>query len=298
MRTLILILIGVAWVQMVYAADGRSYSEQLSASATGHVQIDDIAGSVTVNGWDKPEVDIQGELGATVERVDVTHTADRIVIKVILPENLNHLNHMLDRGAEAALQVHVPVNSTLEVSTVSAPITIDGIHGASRLHSVSGDVHAGLAGADEDAASVSGNVYVSGNPTVATVRVSTVSGTVFLTHGVGDISAHTVSGRLDLAVDGAKSSDVGSVNGEVDYHGHLMPDAQMNATTVDGKLTVHVSADAGYMYNIATFGGTIYTCFGGQNGSGPLSGQVGANGAGHASVRLRTLRGGVYLCDR
>ncbi|HTY49132.1 MAG TPA: hypothetical protein VMB48_05525 [Steroidobacteraceae bacterium] len=295
MRTHILFFSGLACARMVCAADGRPYSEHLPASATGSVQISNIAGSVTVNGWDKPEVDVDGELGTSVERVDVTHTADRIEIKVILPQNLNHVP---DRSAEATLQVHVPVNSTVGVSTVSAPITVDGIRGASRLHSVSGDVHAGLAGAEEEAASVNGNVYVSGNPTVATVRVSTVNGTVFLTHGVGDISAHTVNGRLDLAVDAAKSSEVSSVNGEVDFRGHLLPDAHMKATTVNGRLIVHVSADAGFMYDIATFGGSVHTCFGAQNGSGPRSGQVGSNGAGHASVHLGTLRGDIELCDR
>jgi hypothetical protein len=295
MRTPILIFIGTAWVQMACAADTRPYSEHLSASPVGSVQINNIAGSVTVNGWDKPEVDIQGELGATVERVDVVRTGDRIVIKVMLPQNLNHAP---DHSEEAKLQVHVPVSSTLEVSTVSAPISVDGIRGPSKIHSVSGDVRAGLAGADEEATSVSGNVYVSGNPTVASLRTSTVSGTVFLTHGVGDINARTVNGRLVLAVDGSKSVDVGSVAGDVVFRGHLMPDAQMNATTVAGKLTVKVSADAGYRYEINTFNGSVHTCFGGQNGGGPLSGQVGPNGPGHASVHVRALHGDIDLCDR
>jgi DUF4097 and DUF4098 domain-containing protein YvlB len=295
MRTYFLFCIGLACTQLVCAADERAYSQHLSASPTGSVRISDISGSVTVNGWDKPEVDIQGELGAMVERVELTRTGDQIVIKVRLPENLGH---MPDHGGDATLQVHVPLNSTLEVSTVSAPISVDGIHGTSRLHSVSGEVRAGLAGADEEAASVSGDVHVSGNPAAATLRTSTVSGTVFLTHGVGDISARTVNGRLDLAVDGAKSVDVSSVTGAVTFRGHLLPDAHLKATTVDGKLSVQVSADAGYMYDIATFGGAIHTCFGGQDENGRLRGQVAPNGAGHGSVHLRTLRGAIDLCDR
>jgi hypothetical protein len=295
MRTLILFLVGLTSVPIVCAADGRAYAEHLAANPNGSVQINNIAGSVTVNGWEKPEVDIQGELGATVDRVEVTHTDDRIVIKVLLPQNLNHA---LDRGDEARLQVRVPMNSTLQVSTVSAPISVDGIHNESKLHSVSGEIHAGLAGANEEANSVSGDVHVSGNPTVSTLRTSTVSGTVFLQHGLGDINAHTVNGRLDLAVDGSKRVDIGSVNGEVVFRGHLMPDADMKVTTVDGKLSVKVAADAGYAYDIATFGGSIHTCFGGPDGSGHVDGQVGPNGTGHASVHLRSLRGGIDLCDR
>ncbi len=65
-----------------------------------------------------------------------------------------------------------------------------------------------------------------------------------------------------------------------------MPDAQMNATTVAGKLTVKVSADAGYLHEINTFNGSVHTCFGGQNGNAPLSGQVGPNGPGRESGLL------------
>ncbi|HEV2703298.1 MAG TPA: hypothetical protein VGV09_16850, partial [Steroidobacteraceae bacterium] len=156
MRALIVFLIGFAWAQMVCAADDKAYSEHLAASPTGSVQINDVAGSVTVNGWEKPEVDIQGELGAAVERVEVTHTEDHIVIKVILPHDLDHAP---DHSSEVRLQVHVPLNSSLEVSTVSAAITVEGIQKASKLRTVSGEVHAGLAGADEEVTSVNGNIF-------------------------------------------------------------------------------------------------------------------------------------------
>lgn len=295
MRAFILCITGLACVQAVCAADTRAYSEHLPASPTGTVQIDNVAGSVTVTGWDKPQVDVQGQLGTYVERVDVTHTDDAIVIKVKLRENEFHLP---DHGADAILQVHVPQNSTLEVSTVSAPITVDGIHKASRLHSVNADVHAGVAGTDVEAASVNGNVHVTGSPDLASLRTSTVNGTVFLTHGAGAINAHTVNGKLDLEVDGAKSVDVGSVSGEVAFRGRLLPDAHLKATAVNGQLSMKVSADAGYKYDISTFGGSIHTCFGGQDGSGPVKGQVGQGGAGQGSVHLSTLHGGIELCDK
>jgi DUF4097 and DUF4098 domain-containing protein YvlB len=293
MRALIILFIGVAWVQTVSAADGGAYAEHVSASPTGTVEIDNVAGSVTVTGWEKPEVDVQGKLGASVDRVDVAQTADRIVIKVMLSEK-----RVPDHGAEATLQVRVPLNSTLLVHTVSAPITVDGLHGKSSLHSVGGDIRAALAGADEEVTSVGGNIYVSGNPIVTTLRTSTVGGTIVLTGGVGDIHAHTVAGRLDLAVDGAKNVDAGSVAGEVAVRGHLMPDAHTKASTVNGNMSIKVSADAGYTYEIASFGGSIHTCFGEQSVSGHLRGQVGSNGADGASVHLSTMHGTIDLCDK
>ncbi len=62
--------------------------------------------------------------------------------------------------------------------------------------------------------------------------------------------------------------------------------------------SVKISADAGYTYGIATFGGSIHTCFGAQGGSGHLRGQVESNGADQASLHLSTMHGTIELCDK
>ena len=50
------------------------------------VEISNVAGSIQVTGWDKSTVSVHGELGGSVERVDVTSQAGRTSIKVVLPE--------------------------------------------------------------------------------------------------------------------------------------------------------------------------------------------------------------------
>lgn len=300
MRALIPLLTALALASTAHAAADQSYAEHLPATASGTVQISNVSGSVTVTAWDKAEVDIKGELGPNVERVDVTHTEDHIVIKVVLPQNL-HFD--ADRGTDAKLQVRVPAASTLEVSTVSAPITVDGLKGASRLRTVSGDIHADAPGAREELASVSGNVFLGANSSVKTTKVSTVSGSVVLTHGNGDVNARTINGKLDLTVDSATSVEFGSISGSVDFHGHLARDASLRGSTVEGTLSVKVSADDGYKYEVATFGGSLHSCFATQPAvqspsSGPHGRLNGTTGAGNATVKLTSMRGSIDLCDR
>ena len=46
-------------------------NQRLPLSSGGRVELGNIAGSVTVRGWDRNEVQVTGQLGRSVERVDV-----------------------------------------------------------------------------------------------------------------------------------------------------------------------------------------------------------------------------------
>src|ERR1700761_1154561 len=85
MRSTLLMMIGLSAAGTLHAADSKSYAEHVPATPTGPVHIGNISGSVTVSGWDKSEVEITGELGAKVERVEVTHDEQGVNIKVVLP---------------------------------------------------------------------------------------------------------------------------------------------------------------------------------------------------------------------
>ena len=49
------------------------------------VDISNVAGAIEVTGWDRNEVSVHGELGAGVERVDVSSQPGHTTIKVVLP---------------------------------------------------------------------------------------------------------------------------------------------------------------------------------------------------------------------
>src|SRR5271170_2967845 len=93
--------------------------EHRPANSQGSVEIINVAGSIEIQGWDKPEVAVSGTIGKNVERVDVTSDGDRTSIHV-----LHRSEHFLGFGSDgdARLLVHVPVNSSISASLVSSDL--------------------------------------------------------------------------------------------------------------------------------------------------------------------------------
>ena len=276
------------------ASGDKTFERQVPAEARGVVDISNVSGRIDVTGWDRPEVSVRAELGESVERVDVNSDHGRTTVKVVLP-------HHSERDGDAHLHVQVPKDSELTVSAVSADVTTAGVTGVQRLHTVSGDITAELAGSDLELKSVSGDVKLKGHGQPARLHMSTVSGDVHLEHGAGDLEAGTVSGTLVVSLDSARSVRVRSTSGDVHFEGKLTRGADFDATSVSGDLNVRASAEGGYAYEISTFSGEISNCFNAtpsEHGHTPGHTLQGTRGDGAAHMRLKTMSGDVQLCDR
>ncbi len=273
-------------------ADSKSFERAVPAEPRGVVDISNVSGRIEVIGWDRPEVNVRGELDEGVERVDVTSEHGRTVVKVVLPHAGHH--------GDADLRVKVPKESEVNVSAVSAEVTTSGVQGEQRLSAVSGDITAEFAG-DLEVKTVSGEVKLKGHGQPARLHVRSVSGDVRLEHGAGDLEAGTVSGSLVLSLDSARSVRARTTSGDLHFEGKLNRGADLDATSVSGDLHVRASADGGYSFEARSFNGDITNCFGAEpverhHGSGHTLEGTRGEGAGH--VRLNTMSGSIQLCDR
>src|ERR1700722_13182498 len=131
-----------------------SIDQHREANPQGAVEINNVAGSIDVQGWDKSEVAVTGTIGKDVERVDVTGDANRTSIRVVLPRG----THLSMRDGEAHLVVHVPTNSSVSTSLVSSDLKASAVHGALELRTVSGSI-SGDGGGDLRANDVSGDIH-------------------------------------------------------------------------------------------------------------------------------------------
>ena len=288
----------VLWVALGASAPlpaaEKSFDKVVSAEPKGVVDISNVAGSVQVSGWDRNEVSVHGDLDQDVERVDVTSQPGRTTIKVVLP---NHARH-----AEAALRVQIPQGSELDVSAVSADVKVMKVQGVQRLQTVSGELGADLAQADTELKSVSGDITLHGHGQGANVHASTVSGDLRIEHAAGDLDLGTVSGEVKASVDGARGLRVRSTSGDVSFEGKLTRGASVDAESVSGTLTLRVSADGGFAYELSSFSGDIDNCFGqhaertSQYSPGKVLRGTSGEGAGH--VHLRSMSGGLEVCDK
>jgi DUF4097 and DUF4098 domain-containing protein YvlB len=285
------VLVGAA--AMAHAED--SFEKRVPAAPTGVVEISNVAGSVSVAGWDKPEVDVRAELGSDETRVEVTSEDGRTRIRVIVPRNS-------DDESDTEMQVRVPRGSELQISTVSADIVARDVTGEQRLKSVSGNVKTDIAASDIEVKTVSGDLWLRGKSEDTDLRLSTVSGNVRLERAAGEVDAVTTSGDLSLDVQPARSVRVRTTSGSVEYRGKLARDASFEAESVSGDLNVRASAENGFDFEMTSFSGDIENCFNLEaektNRYGPGQRLSGKRGEGGAKIRMQTMSGEIDLCDR
>jgi hypothetical protein len=275
------------------AASSKSFDKEVAAEARGVVEVSNTSGSVEVTGWDRAEVSVHGEIGDGVERVDVTSTPGRTLIKVVLPGHSG-------RDGDAKLHIHIPRDSELHLATVSADANVSGVQGAQRVNAVSGDVSTEIAGSDLELKTVSGDVKIKGHGQSARLHVSTVSGDVHLEHGAGDLEISSVSGTLVVTLDTARSLHARTTSGDLRFAGKLTRGASFDAASVSGDLNVRAGADGGYAYEVSTFSGDIHDCFDAKRDKSGIVGHsiAGSRGEGSGHMRLKTMSGDIEICDR
>ena len=293
-KSIVKVLIGMLALTVFSAANARDVDEAVDAASDGHVDIINISGSIEVYGWSKSSVEVTGELGEKVEELILERDGDKVLVKVKVPRN-NSSNISSD------LTIRVPAGSSIDVSTVSADITSEGVHGEQKLHTVSGDVEAAVSKSDVSAESVSGDVDVTGDGSDIEVAANTVSGDVTVIDVSGAVSAEVVSGEV-LVRDGSfDRATLNSVNGEVTFQADLRDGGKLTIETVNGDVDVQFGAEVEGRFDVETFNGDITNCFGPkpQRTSKYTPGLElrYTIGDGGGRVIISTLNGDIDLCD-
>jgi hypothetical protein len=189
----------------------------LMADAKGDLDISNVAGTVNVTGWDRNEVRVTGSLAEGVERLEFTSEGKRTLIKVVLKKS----THWGDDGG-AELSIRVPVGSRLDVSTVSAEITVKGVTGTQRLQTVSGEISTDVATEEAEVKTVSGDVILRGEGTPSVLTLTTVSGNAsWRVVSRAQVTATTVSGDLNLPLDAITRARLRTTSGNLSLRGVL-----------------------------------------------------------------------------
>jgi DUF4097 and DUF4098 domain-containing protein YvlB len=276
-------------------AHAASIDEHRPANPQGAVEIENVAGSIDVQGWDKSEVAVGGTIGKDVERVDVTADGNRTSIRVILPRGPNWGM----RDGSAHLVIHVPANSSIRASLVSSDFKVSAVHGALELRTVSGNI-SGDGGGDVHANAVSGEIHLTATA-AKVIEVKSVSGDIDLTGGNSDIEATTVSGSAHLKLGTVSRARFKTVSGDVSVTLAAAADAQIEGESVSGDIKLNFASAPAADYDVETMSGDIDNCFGPkpiESRHGPGSRLTFKTGEGSASIRVSTRSGSVRLCAK
>lgn len=165
------------------------FHRSLAAAGAAQVNVTNVAGSIAVTAWDRPDVDVSAVIyGAdknSVARTHVVATRNGSVIAVKTQYDNNDSFFGNRNGGEVDYVIRVPKRLSVSVTNVSGPTTLNGLAGNVDATEVSGRLDASLgqlAGAR--------NVHMSAISGRITVRIKRNSD--------ARVNASTISGAVDL----------------------------------------------------------------------------------------------------
>jgi len=267
---------------------GQSVDKSWDIDADATISIENIAGYIEVRGWDRNEAHLTGELGDSVDELEINASSSSLQISVV---NRNQRN--VD---STELRLMMPKGATIDASGVSADIDISGLDNEKlSANSVSGDVGVKAASRRVAIETVSGELEFIGN----TPRISaeTVSGDMNLSGIAGEIEATTVSGDVELQAGLVDSMKLETVSGDVTAVAEVAGNGKLSAESMSGDVTIVLPASQSALFRAQSFSGRISTDFGSVERAkhGPGSHLKYLSGSNGAEVRVESFSGNIKL---
>ena len=287
-KTALMMLVALA-VAGVALAD-RTVDETRPLAADGRVEISNISGEIKVTGWSGDGVSITGTLEDGVKELDISSGGSRLSIEVDLERRTRN-------NGSAYLTIKVPVTAGVEIETVSANISVDGVLGELDLESVSGQVEVSGETRSLEAASVSGDVIATS--TAGSSELESVSGDIIVRHATGRLEASVVSGNIEIEGGALDSFDGETVSGSIFCAARPTDRGRFSMETMSGRIEMVVSPDISADFYIETFSGSIRNDIGPSpkrtDEYGPGKELRFTAGAGDARISIESFSGSVKL---
>jgi DUF4097 and DUF4098 domain-containing protein YvlB len=245
---LLVLATGLAW-------SAQTVNESHPVARGAEIDIENIAGSLNIVGWDAAEVQIEGTLGDGVEGLDVEVADNGVRIKVEYDEDYHG-----KQASQTDLIIRVPSSSPVSVETISSSIDVSGVRGALDLESVSGKISVKGMPEGLDIENVSGAISVESAPDKS--DLASVSGSITVGAAMGSLDAENVSGSIVIEGGTLAGADIETVSGSITCKAIPGPQGDIDMETMSGSITLVVDAGAVASYDLETFSGTIANEFG------------------------------------
>jgi DUF4097 and DUF4098 domain-containing protein YvlB len=272
-------------------------NETRAVNADARIDVSNVKGSITVSGWDKPEVAISGTLGDGAKKLAVDGDASHLRIKVEAPDRQGWFSWGADtRMGDTMLDIKVPRGAEMKIESVSADVSLTGVAGRSlNVDSVSGKQRLDSGAKDVELDSVSGDIDITGKAERA--HVETVSGNIRARGLGGTLKFETVSGDVDAENAGYREINAGTVSGDIELRGAPDDGARIDVETMSGDLRLRLPSTASTRISASTFSGRIRSDFGKvtEPEHGPGSSLDATVGGGAGQVKIETFSGDVDI---
>lgn len=268
-----------------------------AANPTARIAISNVSGEVEIVGWDRPQVEVTGQLGDGAQPLAITGDAASLSIKVRAQRKSGWFNWgSNDTMGATVLHVRVPRAATLDVNVISAAVGIDGTAGGTlTIHTVSGKVRLNATTPLLKVEAVSGGIELAGHADQANLQ--TVSGDILAPSLGGNAELQTVSGLIHVDGGPWRQFTLSTVSGDVQVAGGVAAGGSMNIDSMSGDVQVTLPAASNASLHASTFSGSLRSDFGHVNQSqhGPGSSLDATLGNGDGKLELETFSGDLRI---
>jgi len=288
-RLCLLIVGALAMSTPAWVLAGEDIDRTLALPANGLVRIENMAGTVELETWERDEVQVRGEPGDSVEDIEIVSGSNEVQVRVRNREGQRRMD-----GTD--LHLRIPVGASIEVETVSADVSLSGSRGERIvLRTVSGDLEVEAAPGQVELHAVSGDVEFEGE--VRRSAFETVSGEIVIVGAAGEIRASTVSGDVSLDAGELTQGRFEAVSGDLGLSLSLADGGRLTCDSMSGDIRLRLPASQQAEFTAQSFSGSLQTDFGesARASSGPgvmLEHRAGDNGA---RIRLESFSGDISI---
>ncbi len=177
-----LLLVAALWAAPGYAIS-KDFNQTYPLQPCGTFELQNVNGTVDVQGWDRNEVEIHAVKTAKQQEADL----DRVSIEVnVRPDAVAvATRYPQNEGVEVAVEytIHVPHRVHVEhIGTVNGTLRISGLENVEDLHTVNGDIEVFEGGGNVRAHTTNGNVRLelAHAPEKAGATAETTNGSLVL----------------------------------------------------------------------------------------------------------------------
>jgi DUF4097 and DUF4098 domain-containing protein YvlB len=235
--------------------------ETKAAPADGVVSIENMNGTVIVEGWNQKQVEVTGTLGDGPERLEFEVRGKRTTVEVVWPDhdgdNWWNGHRKMD---PTELRVRVPRGSDLRIEGVNLGIDITAVDGEIELETVNGDIKVSDSPASVSASTVNGSI--ESDATTDQIEVEAVNGELTIRGAAGDLSASTVNGPIRITGDLFRSVDASTVSGDIFFDGKLDGEGSFDFESHSGDIELRLPKTVSAEFDVSTFSGAIHNAFG------------------------------------
>ncbi len=222
-----------------------------TVAAGGRVELTNVAGAITVRGWDRNEVQLTGTLGDGLT-LKQEKSANRVRWEVQYPRRQQS-------NGDARLELRVPRRALeVQLGSVSADVTVSAVDVRRlQINTVSGAVSAAGRSDESVIMTVSGDIDAQ----LRTPRLEgrTVSGAVQAGGGVGgELTLASVSGRVGVDAAQVQRLAVETVSGNVDLAASgLAPGGSITVQAVSAPVSLRLPKQVSAKLSVNSFSGAI-----------------------------------------